>query len=925
LSPQNKDALLRKGQIQYNTIGKKYDGTDLFKARELYPKDPDVHIFIARYYAIIGEGEKGISEIERALKLDSTNSEAFYWMARISFEDLDRGDKSIEAISTAIRLSPMNTLYYSYRGNILRDKLKLFDQALTDFSKAIELDPTDVDYYYQRGVLYDDYLNQDEKALKDYQKTLEIDPAYVDAINAIGVIYEEQGKLDLAIAQYEKGMALEKSNPTAAAFCYSNRASLYANQKKLDEALKDYTKAIELDPKNPDLYHNRAIFFIDVMEDFNNALIDYSKAIELDPRDVDYYYKRGTLYYDYLNQDEKALMDCQKILEIDPAYVDAINVIGVIYEDQNKLDLAIEQYTKGVELEKVAPQSAALCYSNRARIYSLQGKYEEALSDFSKAIELDEKNPHKYFLRADFFIENLDDPNSALKDYSMAIELNPDELLFYYLRGVVYNEHLNQKDKAIKDFQKVLEIDPNDVDAINEIGLIFEEQGRIDLAIEQYSKGIILENSIPQSAAFCYSNRARIYQEQGNLTLALQDYTKAIALDQNNILHFYNRGDFYNYKMKRPYEALVDYSLALTLDSQNMYPWFQRGLLFSAELNDHRSAINDFQQILRIDSNDVTVLNWIGVFYARLQDEETEKDYYLRTIAKENYKFDDSLQMHVNGISYAYQNLAEMLQTTDEKTKAYEYYTKAILFDKTNPEKFYYRGWFLASYTDNYDDALEDLNKSVGLENDNPKWHLNRAKILYLKGDYKSAKKDFDQAVKLSEESAIYLAERGNFYSKIGDFKKAQFDFNNALMKDSTVRITYHFMTENYIRQKMENEAIHFTQSTAMRFDNDTVSYEQLGRLYLEKKELLKSLKAYQTAAAIMDYNLAYRTIEPGADQIYISDVYGQIATIYGLLNEKDLQCDALQNAKGNLGFETRPNKKEVEEILKEKISNVCN
>jgi len=317
-------------------------------------------------------------------------------------------------------------------------------------------------------------------------------------------------------------------------------------------------------------------------------------------------------------------------------------------------------------------------------------------------------------------------------------------------------------------------------------------------------------------------------------------------------------------------------------------------------------------------------MNWIGVFYARLHDEKKEMEYYLKTIAKKDYAFEDSSDMHINGISYAYQNLAEIVQTTEESTKAHDYYSLAISFDKSNPEKYYYRAWFLASYLKKYEEAIKDMDIAVDFDNKNPKWYLHRAKINYLFGDQKSATRDFDKAVKLSLDDPIYIGERGNFYSMIGEYKKAEIDFNNALIKDSTIRFIHHYITENYIRQNMENEAIDYARSTAARFQQDTVSYEQLGRIYFKKKDLIKSLQAYQTASAIMDYNLEYRTIEPGTDQVYTSDIYEQMATIYGLLNEKDLQCEATQYAKKSLEIETRPDKTEMEKILQEKISKDC-
>ena len=70
-----------------------------------------------------------------------------------------------------------------------------------------------------RGIMYYN-LNNNEKALKDFEKVLEIDSTYVNAINYRGVIFNNEGKYDLAIKEYERGIALAEIDPSGAAYCY---------------------------------------------------------------------------------------------------------------------------------------------------------------------------------------------------------------------------------------------------------------------------------------------------------------------------------------------------------------------------------------------------------------------------------------------------------------------------------------------------------------------------------------------------------------------------------------------------------------------------------------------------------------------------------------------------------------------------------
>ena len=108
--------------------------------------------------------------------------------------------------------------------------------------------------------MYKKALNKNKKALDDFEKILEIDSTDIDALNYIGVILGDEGKYDLAIAQYEKGIALEKTNPTSAAYCYSNRADIYSKQGKFEEAYNDFTKAIFYSTNKSEYYFKRSEF-----------------------------------------------------------------------------------------------------------------------------------------------------------------------------------------------------------------------------------------------------------------------------------------------------------------------------------------------------------------------------------------------------------------------------------------------------------------------------------------------------------------------------------------------------------------------------------------------------------------------------------------------------------------------------------------
>ena len=579
LDSNNMQALLRKGQISYRTLNNKYDGFELKKAAKLYPNAPEVFIYLYRYYSTIENKDEAFKQIKFALQLDSNYLETHACLASY-YMDTENNEEALVELNKVIELDPKNGEGYYKRALFYRDNQKDNNKALLDFSKAIELDPEDINYCYSRGVLYFDYLLDNKSAIKDFEQVLKIDPTDVDAINYIGVIFENQGKLELAIQEYEKGIALETSDPASAAYCYSNRAGIYEKQNLLDKALADYSKAIKLDLENGDRYYTRALFYY-YQKDNNNALLDFTKAIELDPENLYYLHDRGILFQENILNDDSAIKDFEQILKIAPQHVDAINRLGLIYDKQGKLDLAIKEYEKGIALESTNPEKASYCYSNRAGIYTKQNLLDKALGDYSKAIELDSENGDRYNNRALYYRDFLKDNNRALWDFSKAIELDPENIDYWYNRGILYKNYLLDDKSAIKDLEQLLKIDPTDVDAINSIGVIYESQGKPDLAIKEYEKGIALESTNPEAAAYCYSNRAVIYTKQTLLDKALLDYTKAIELDPENGDRYYNRALYYRDFLKDNNKALLDLSKAIELDPENIVYLYNRGNLYT--------------------------------------------------------------------------------------------------------------------------------------------------------------------------------------------------------------------------------------------------------------------------------------------------------------------------------------------------------
>ena len=119
------------------------------------------------------------------------------------------------------------------------------------------------------------------------------------------------------------------------------------------------------------------------------------------------------------------------------------NARGVAHKQEGKLDQAIEDFTRAIELYPTWSEA----YNNRGTTYGHAGKLDKAIEDLTKAIEL---GPNAIFYNNRALTYGVKgDLDRALSDYTKAIELNPNYALAYFSRGNIY--YLKQEYKKTKE------------------------------------------------------------------------------------------------------------------------------------------------------------------------------------------------------------------------------------------------------------------------------------------------------------------------------------------------------------------------------------------------------------------------------------------------------------------------------------------
>lgn len=112
-----------------------------------------------------------------------------------------------------------------------------------------------------------------DRTLAQFQKS---QPESAEDYFNRGIIYFEQGKYDLALANYDQAIEINSKNAKA----YYNRGNIYFQQGKNNLALAEFSQAIKANPNHAKAYANRGIVYYQQRRD-TLARVDWESAKQL--------------------------------------------------------------------------------------------------------------------------------------------------------------------------------------------------------------------------------------------------------------------------------------------------------------------------------------------------------------------------------------------------------------------------------------------------------------------------------------------------------------------------------------------------------------------------------------------------------------------------------------------------------------------
>ncbi len=473
-------------------LGNEQRSADYYKiALDLKPSNSTLRMKYARTLDKLGRYDEAVTQYNAALANSKGDMEVLYALERIYLKKLAQtpSDAELNANIGAIKQA---------QGD--------FESALGYYSKAEQLNPNNVNTRLNVGTLFQQKKDY-QKAIKSYDSVLTLYPDNVQANLYKAQALSEMGNKKEALSLYKKVLSLDPANSTAKAEIASvmreamspqeyvaylsqnpdktNQALLYDyayklhKENKLNEAINAYRAVINTNSNNVDAYINLAICYA-AQNDYKNAQSILNTAKSKFPsnnlvlktlQDVQKD-NLSTALADasasYESKDYKKALS--QYLAVSPANEDSLLGAAACYQALENFDKAIESYQKA---EKLAPNNAEIPYYI-GYLYSEQQKWIEAETYLKKAVKLNPNSEAKNLLPY------------VLQNYSLAA-----------LGEAIGLYEKNNFESALTKFNEVLKKEANNAYAYYYRGLIYDEQKKPQLAINDYLQALKNTNELP--------------------------------------------------------------------------------------------------------------------------------------------------------------------------------------------------------------------------------------------------------------------------------------------------------------------------------------------------------------------------------------------------------------------------------------------
>ncbi|KAF0696326.1 Aste57867_12885 [Aphanomyces stellatus] len=731
-----------------------------------------------------------------SLAISIRPNHARYFLARgNSFRSINEHDSAIQDFSLAIELDSTCPAYFANRGASYR-KLGRTADALEDFTLAIELDVKKGNHYFNRAtVLFD--AGYYREAIADFTKSLEDasggGAARVEyrALHSRGNCHRRMGNMgalcevaevdvrmhiELCVTDMLEAIKLEPRNPVG----YNALAQCYMEFGDVDSAIKNFSAAVNLQDTSPAYLNNRGqALFRKGQDSFRSALIDFNAAIKLDGKDALAYYNRG------LTRLAIAFQDIEKRDAADEKLAARLLTVDVGDSDDELMKPMTASTSAAAASSSSDPATGSDDHDNNQEtnnsvvmtgIMSIDEQLDAAIADLDMACALVPGNTRFLFGKAMVVHlkatdDHADEDTTAL--LHAAMEIDPSHVASKHHMGMLF--HVQKKyDKAVEAFTEVLELVPDEPRFHEARGLVFQDIGMHELAIEDFTSSLALAPT-PQPVYLYHRGECQL--RLGNFQQAVDDLSLAIDLGWCVASVFNARG--LAHKGLGLYDrAIEDLTTCVELNKRNVCFRLHRSLCF-LDTRAYSDANADLKVALKLAPHDPRSSSFVDAiigFHAQLPSSYATRllyyaglaCYHLRAYRDAILQLMQALACHPSEqyIGDLYYHIGLGHANLQEHMEAVKYFTHAIEQATTRKCKVTYvheraKALQLEAY---YEEAIVDFTFVLQHNPSNAHAHFRRAFAYKAVGDLEASAADIEKAKLLDPKNPRLMVTYKNLH-----------------------------------------------------------------------------------------------------------------------------------------------------------------
>lgn len=518
---------------------------------------------------------RGLQTMLRWFNFEASNPAAYRAFAKVAAQTANREQDAVELnfLTEAVLLEPNNPENYMLRAKYLRSYVPLM---LEEYERLIEVAPKYAPVYLERGNIQ--FLRGEyDLAIADFDKYIALNPQDEQVYNlrrGIALLLKEDAdgeRIQQAIQHLTKAIAGSDAEKRGEAFYYRGWGNFLARNRS--QAQADMTEAANLNPKIKNDFYYRLTFegipdnkYKDtksLRKDMDKSLkqkdlplreryfIEFkfqTAAVSLAPEDTTL---RRTLFDVLTNMRYAGLFTENPYIDLSlfKKGQKLMKPKGESYfEESYKIPILLR--LTGIEMDRPArTESTDARFALYYRTIAHGFNPTDMAANF-KQVETDIK-------AGDF--------HHAIALLNKILQADPNNLTaleqrmrcFYFKRAFI---------RADAEAGEILRKQPNNVLALNIRGLYNFEAQNYTVALDYFNKAIAADAKDPRPLF----NRVRVLTRQKEYTAALKDLDKLRVLAPDVSEYIAGRGNVY-LAMKNWEEAALNYMEAVILDEKN-YP-----------------------------------------------------------------------------------------------------------------------------------------------------------------------------------------------------------------------------------------------------------------------------------------------------------------------------------------------------------------